>query len=92
MLIPGEFIVNQNFPNPFNQTTEVRFSVPRDCHIRVRIFNSLGQIVSSPFEGEVKAHQIKSVFIDGKNLSSGIYLCNVEFEGRQIAKKMMLIK
>jgi hypothetical protein len=92
MMIPREFSVTQNYPNPFNPSTKIQFIVPSDGHVRIRVYNCLGQIVATPFEGEVNAGQYQTVQIDGTNLSSGVYFYSVEHRGQRIARQMVLIK
>jgi hypothetical protein len=89
---PREFDVTQNYPNPFNPSTKIQFIVPSDGHVRIRVYNCLGQIVATPYEGEAKAGQYQTVQIDGTSLSSGVYFYSVEHKGQLIAKRMVLIK
>jgi hypothetical protein len=91
-IAPIEFAVSQNYPNPFNPSTKIQFIVPSDGHVRIRVYNCLGQIVATPFEGEVKAGQYQTVQIDGTNLSSGVYFYSIEHGGQRIAKQMVLVK
>jgi hypothetical protein len=90
--VPREFDVTQNYPNPFNPSTKIQFIVPSDGHVRIRVYNCLGQIVATPYEGEAKAGQYQTVQIDGTSLSSGVYFYSVEHKGQLIAKRMVLIK
>jgi hypothetical protein len=92
MMMPGEFTVSQNYPNPFNPSTKIQFAVPSDGRVRIRVYNCLGQIVATPFEGEAKAGQYQTVQINSLSLSSGIYFYSVEHRGQLIAKRMVLIK
>jgi hypothetical protein len=86
------FMLYQNYPNPFNPSTKIQFVVPSDGHVRIRVYNCLGQIVATPFEGESKAGQYQTVQIDGSRLSSGVYFYCVEHRGQSIMKRMVLIK
>jgi hypothetical protein len=90
--VPQVFNVLQNYPNPFNPSTKIQFIVPSDGHVRIRVYNCLGQIVATPYEGEAKAGQYQTVQIDGTSLSSGVYFYSVEHKGQLIAKRMVLIK
>jgi hypothetical protein len=90
--VASTFHLYQNYPNPFNPSTKIQFVVPSDGHVRIRVYNCLGQIVATPFEGEVKADRYQTVQIDGTSLSSGIYFYSVEHRGQRIAKRMVLIK
>lgn len=92
MIAPGKFAVSQNYPNPFNPSTKIQFVVPSDGHVRIRVYNCLGQIVATPFEGEAKAGQYQTAQIDGTSLSSGVYFYSVEHRGQRIARQMVVIK
>jgi hypothetical protein len=92
MMILREFTVSQNYPNPFNPSTKIQFAVPSDGHVRIRVYNCLGQIVATPFEGEAKAGRYQTVQINGSSLSSGVYFYGVEHRGQRIARRMVLIK
>jgi hypothetical protein len=91
-IAPREFAVSQNYPNPFNPSTKIKFVVPTDGHVRIRVYNCLGQIVTTPFEGDVKASQYQTVGIDGTRLSSGVFFYSIEHRCQQITKRMVLIK
>jgi hypothetical protein len=90
--VQGEFNVYGNFPNPFCSTTRIQFYVPADGHVSVQVFNIFGQLLSVPFEGNVKAGSYQSLQIDGTNLNSGIYFYSVKFGTQSITKRMVLIK
>jgi hypothetical protein len=86
------FKLGQNYPNPFNPSTQIQFVVPSDGHVRIRVYNCLGQIVATPFEGEAKSGHYQTVQIDGTSLRSGVYFYCIEHRGQRITKQMVLIK
>ena len=95
-LIPREFIVYQNFPNPFNPTTEIKYGIPKDSKVEITIYNALGQKVRSLYSGDQKAGY-HTVTWDSRNesgvrLSSGIYFYRVSAGKHQSIKKMILLK
>jgi hypothetical protein len=90
--VPQVFNVLQNYPNPFNPSTKIQFIVPSDGHVRIRVYNCLGQIVATPFESEAKAGQYQAVQINSSSLSSGVYFYSVEHRGQRITKQMVVIK
>jgi hypothetical protein len=49
---PGRYHLFQNFPNPFNPTTNIRFSLPQREHVTLKIFDLLGQEVATLVEGD----------------------------------------
>jgi len=85
------FSLNNNYPNPFNPTTTITFTLPEPQKISLKVFNMLGKEVATLFAGSVSAgeHNIK---FDGTNLSSGIYFYQLITPENSITKKMILIK
>ena len=88
---PAAFELAQNFPNPFNPTTTIRFSLPEESPVRLTLFNALGQQVAVLEQGTREAgwHDVR---FDAGRLASGVYVYRLE-AGRNVdQKKMMLIK
>lgn len=74
---PRTFTLFENYPNPFNSETRIRFTLPEEAHVSVRVFNVLGQLISTLLNEELIAggdHQIR--FLD-EQLSSGVYFCTI---------------
>lgn len=103
--VPGKFILNQNYPNPFNPTTIVGFYLPSESYVTLRIFNTLGQLVTAVINNELMEDGYNEVEISTQNLnlSSGIYFyqltCNTldDEDGNSSTtfssiKKMVIIK
>ncbi|MCI0697553.1 T9SS type A sorting domain-containing protein [candidate division KSB1 bacterium] len=79
---PSTYALFQNFPNPFNPATEIRFQLPEASHVVVRIFNALGQEIRRLEDRQYEAG-VHSVRWDGKNnagnaVSSGIYIYQLQ--------------
>ena len=79
--IPEEFILEQNYPNPFNPSTTIRFTLPQSGWISLKVFNTLGQEVSTLYEGEIEKGY-RSILWNGKDMfgqdvTSGIYFYNI---------------
>ncbi len=89
--IPNNFTLNQNYPNPFNPSTQISFSIPQNQNVTLKIFNALGQEISTLINTEIKAGNYKFDF-NASNLPSGIYFYNLTTENFTSTKKMMLIK
>jgi hypothetical protein len=89
--IPDRFVVFQNFPNPFNPSTEIRFGLPRTEEVTVTVFNLLGQKVSEPVNERLAAGY-HSIAFDGRNLASGVYLYRVRAGEYAGTRKMILVK
>lgn len=95
--LPGTYRIDGNFPNPFNPTTTLRFTVASDIQriVRIRIYNALGQMVDELFVS-VNGSGTYSVLWNAvtKNgvLPSGTYIAVVDFGDQLLAQKMMLMK
>jgi len=89
--LPVEFKLNQNFPNPFNPTTNISFYLPKKSEVNIIVYNVLGQEVVTLVD-EVKSAGRHIVQFDGKNLSSGVYICRMGIGNQVFKRKMMLLK
>lgn len=89
--IPDEFALSQNYPNPFNPVTKIRFDVPQSGHVKVLIYNSLGQVVETLVDEELTANSYEVSF-DGADLPSGLYFYRLVANNFTETKKMLLLK
>jgi hypothetical protein len=95
--LPTEFALEQNYPNPFNPSTIVRFDVPKKSHVKLEVFNVLGQKVTT-LVNEEKAPNSYEVPWDGlseggNQVASGIYFYRLTAGDNVVmTKKMMLLK
>ena len=94
--IPSEIHIFQNYPNPFNSFTEIRYEIPKDSHVKVVIWNLLGQRVKILVSENQRAGIHKAVW-DAKNevgrdVTSGIYFVAVNIDKHIITKKIMYLK
>ena len=90
--VPKEFKLIPNYPNPFNPTTMIQFTVPENGHVRLRIYNVIGQEVANLFDGPAEAGNLNKVEFDASSMSSGLYFSVLEFGNQRLARKMMLMK
>ena len=88
--IPLDFRLFQNFPNPFNSSTIIRFDINKQGNVKLSIYDILGREVYSINEFR-KAGSCEMIF-NGENLASGLYYYRIELEGFVETKKMVLIK
>ncbi len=88
---PAVFVLQQNYPNPFNPTTMIKYSIPLDQHVRLNVFNLLGQKVITLLDGMQKAGQ-HEVNFNASNLASGIYFYKLEAGNQSSIKKLILMK
>ncbi len=89
--VPVQYKLYQNYPNPFNPTTEVKYSLPEVSFVSIKVFNSLGNEVTTLVNEVEPAGNYKVVF-NGKDLSSGIYYLQLKANDFLKVKKMILIK
>jgi len=88
---PTGFLLEQNFPNPFNPSTVISFSLPVKSNIKLKVLNILGKEVATLKDGVCEAGNYNVTF-DASNLSSGIYFYSLITNNGIITKKMTLIK
>ena len=88
---PLTYSLEQNYPNPFNPSTVIKYSVANAGHVRLVVYNLVGEEVSVLVNGMVDAG-FYQVSFDASNLPSGIYLYKLEAPGFVQIKKMMLMK
>jgi len=90
--VPAEFVLMQNYPNPFNPSTTINFSVPQKSNININVYNAIGELVKT-IMNETKEAGNYSINIELTNLPSGLYIYNMQADGKTIdTKKMMLLK
>ncbi len=94
--LPDNYRLSQNYPNPFNPTTEISFSLPRAADVRLDVYNILGRRVVSLVNDHLSAglHTVSwdGKDLDGRSVSSGIYLYRIQAGSWAEAKKMLLLK
>jgi predicted CXXCH cytochrome family protein len=94
--IPEGFNLAQNFPNPFNPSTEIRFAVPKSEVVSIRIYDITGREVYKLLDQKlgVGSYSVKWNAIDnnGDNVSSGVYFYRMVSGSFAVTKKMMLIR
>ncbi len=89
--LPQQFTLTQNFPNPFNPTTSIAFSVPATDHVSLEVFDILGRSVSTLVNGVLSSGEYTIQF-DAANLPSGMYLYRLSAGDKVSTKKMLLMK
>ncbi|MEJ2052262.1 MAG: T9SS type A sorting domain-containing protein [Calditrichota bacterium] len=89
--LADRFTLHQNYPNPFNPSTTIRFDLPQASQVTLKVFNTLGEEVTTLVSGKLSAG-FYSYQWDASNLASGIYLCNLQVGSYIETMKMMLLK
>jgi len=89
--IPNNFNITSVYPNPFNPTTTINFSVPSDSDVSIIIYNIKGEVISSLVDDSYTAGHHKVIW-DATMYSSGIYFAKMIASNKSITQKLMLIK
>ena len=95
--IPQSFELSQNFPNPFNPTTTIRYGLPRAERVTLRIYNILGEEVVTLVNEELKPVGFHVAIWDGRNrngdsVGSGIFIYQLLAGDLSMTKNMILVK
>ena len=90
-VIPEEFSLSQNYPNPFNPITVIKYEVPVESKVNISVYNSLGVLIETLFDGNSKPG-VYAVNFNVEKLSSGVYFCRLISGDVNRTIKMMLVK
>lgn len=90
-VMPTEFGLYQNYPNGFNPTTQIRYALPRDAHVKLEVYDLLGRLLVTLVNGDQSAGY-KSVEFDGSGLPSGVYIYRITAGEFTAVTKMILVK
>jgi len=90
-LVPTGFTLAQNFPNPFNPTTNITFELDSEGQTSLRVFDMLGREVATLVNRDLVAGSYQFAF-DGRGLESGTYVSVLQHDGKVQSRKMMLVK
>ena len=87
---PQAFLLEQNFPNPFNPSTTIRYSLGRAAHVKLVVFSLLGQQVATLVDGEQEGgvHQVR---FNPRNLATGVYFYRLQAGTFVDTKKFLLL-
>jgi len=89
---PENYKLAQNFPNPFNPKTQIKYEINKKSQVTIKVFNILGVEIETLVESNQQPGSYKIEF-DGSNISSGIYFYSLYIDGIPIdTKKMILIR
>jgi len=95
-LIPKKFALYDNYPNPFNPTTQIAVDLPEAATTEITVWNIMGQKVATLYAGDLNAGHHSLNFngrdSNGKQLTSGMYLYRVAAGKYNATKKMTLMK
>ncbi|VAX23324.1 Alkaline phosphatase [hydrothermal vent metagenome] len=89
--IPRNFLLSQNYPNPFNPTTVISYSLPESGFVSMKMYDILGNEVAV-LVNEYKPTGNYSIEFNGNDLSSGVYIYQMQAGSFIDTKKLMLLK
>ncbi len=94
--IPQDFQLHQNFPNPFNPETTIRYELRKPAQVKLQVYNVVGQVVRTLVDGRMPAgrYSIKWTGDDnrGQPVSSGVYFLKMKAGDFNAVKKMALVR
>lgn len=89
--IPDDYKLEQNYPNPFNPSTTIQFSIPEQIFVKLEVFNTLGEKVSTLVSEELNAGNYNYEW-NSENHSSGIYYYTLTANNFSQTKKFVLLR
>jgi hypothetical protein len=93
---PGQFSLQQNYPNPFSSVTTIQYQLPVPCHLKVRVFNVFGQEVATLVNASQESGTYQMVW-QAVDQPAGLYYLHLETDGpgsgnSKTVRKMLLVK
>ncbi|MCW8811703.1 MAG: T9SS type A sorting domain-containing protein, partial [Ignavibacteriaceae bacterium] len=89
--LPAEFSLNQNYPNPFNPSTTIEYIIPESGNVKLVVYNSIGEEVTTLVNNYKEAGNYKINFY-AAGLPSGLYLYKLSAGNFSAVKKMVILK
>lgn len=89
--LPEKYVLGNNYPNPFNPSTTIEFSLPERADVQLNVFNIIGKKVATLVSEELQAGE-HTVRFDASQLSSGMYFYRIQAGDFVSTQKMMLVK
>jgi len=89
--LASNYFISQNYPNPFNPTTQIKYSIPEKSVVSVKVYDILGNEISTLVNEEKNAGNYLISF-NGNKLSSGLYFYTINAGKYRATKKMLIVK
>lgn len=89
--VPGNYSLSQNFPNPFLSFTKIMYDLPKDDHVKIKVYDVLGRELTVLADENVAAGK-HFVLFNGNRFPSGVYFYQMETSSFRQVKKMVIIK
>lgn len=89
--LPTAFTLTQNYPNPFNPSTSFEYTLAKDSHVKVQVFDLTGRLIQTLVDGFQTQNTYRVTF-DASTLASGTYLYRMQVGNNIITRKMTFVK
>lgn len=89
--VPNQFTLSNAYPNPFNPSATIEFTISKSSFVTLKVFNVLGQEVTTLFSGNSQPGKFVATF-NGDKYASGVYFYRLDAGNQSITKKMVLMK
>lgn len=89
--VPEKYSLSQNFPNPFNPKTIIKFRIKDTKFVSLKVYDMLGKEISTMVSEKLKAGEYQTEF-NGSNLNSGVYFYKLSTDNYTETRKMLLVK
>jgi len=96
IMVPTELTLAENYPNPFNPTTTIRFGLPEAQHVLINVYSIKGELVTTLINDYLSEgyHQViwDGTNSQGSKVGSGIYIYEMRTKNKRLIKRMLLVK
>ena len=89
--LPLEYSLEQNFPNPFNPTTTIRYAIPEDNFVSIKLYDVLGNEVITLVNEQQQAGRYEMLF-NASSIASGVYYYQITSGNFNQTRKLVLMK
>jgi hypothetical protein len=89
--IPPNHVLSQNFPNPFNPSTNISYDIPEQTHVIIKVSDVLGKLIITLVDG-IKSAGSYNIQFNASNLPTGMYVLQMRAGDSGGFRKMILVK
>ncbi|HYE94827.1 MAG TPA: T9SS type A sorting domain-containing protein, partial [Rubricoccaceae bacterium] len=90
-VLPTEYALERNYPNPFNPSTTIRYALPEAARVRLTVYDGLGRLVATLVDADLPAGRHQAVW-DASSVASGVYLYRLQAGAFERSYQMLLLK
>ena len=92
VILPADWVLDQNYPNPFDTSTTIRYGLPENSPVRISLFDLLGREVAIIEDLTMQQAGYHSLQFEAGSLSSGVYFCVMQVDEKKLTKRMVLVR